>query len=411
MVAVASASPYRRAVERAIVQMRQSGAVLISDTTLRDGEQMTGVSFSATDKARIAYALEQAGVHSIDAGFPAAGPEAVGGVRAVAAAVTGPTVMALARAVYSDIDCAAAALAEKPRTKRGVGVFIGTSPLHREEKLGLGRSGVLDAIQSAIAYAAREFDIIAFGAEDASRTEPDFLAQCLQVAIDAGATSVGIPDTVGCLLPGPAGDLVRRMLDEVPSIGRVLLAVHFHDDLGLAVANSLAAIEAGAHVVQCTVGGIGERAGNAALEELALVLSLHGNVLNRRAAIDTHLLIPLCRLVAELSGITPSPHKAVAGRNVFTTEAGIHQDGVLKDERIYLPFPPELVGAAPGVRLALGRHSGRKGLTSRLAELGIVLDDGSLDTLLARIKALPHPTDADDTDMLRYLVTTLAVAV
>lgn len=400
--------PHKVAVQRAILRMRGSREVLISDTTLRDGAQMPGVSMDAPGKASIARLLERVGVHSIDAGFPAAGPDEFRGVQAVAAAVSSPTVMALARAIRSDIDCATAALAGKPRHRRGIGIFVGTSPVHRDEKLGLGKAGIIARIQDAVAYAAREFDIVAFGAEDATRTEPSFLVECLQAAIEAGATSVGVPDTVGCLLPAMAGDLVRRLLDEVPGIGQVLLAVHFHDDLGLAVANSLAAVEAGAHVVQCTVGGLGERAGNAALEEVALILALHGAAWRRRCSINTRLLLPLCLLVAEVASIAIAPHKAVAGHNTFATEAGVHQDGLLKDLRTYLPFPPELVGAEPGVRLVLGRHSGRKGLASRLAELGFVLDPDSLEALLSQIKALPRPADADDADTLRRMVTHLS---
>ena len=393
----------QRAVASVVARLRSSGNVFVSDTTLRDGEQMPRIAFSTADKVRIAKALDAAGVHSIDAGFAAAGETEVAAIEAVAAAVGGPVVMSLARALPADIDLAARALARRAAHKRGVAIFIGTSPSHREAKLGRDRDALLETIDEAVRYAAGRFDIVTFGAEDATRTEPDFLFECLRVAIDAGATTVGIPDTVGILLPSMAHELVRSVLEGVPNIERALLAVHFHDDLGLAVANSLAAVEAGAHVVQCTVGGIGERAGNAALEEVVLALALHAGRLGRRSAFDTAKLVGLSRLVAELSGLPILPHKAVAGENVFATEAGIHQDGLIKDAQTYSPYAPELVGAAAGFRLVLGKHSGRNGLSSRLADLGLTADDAALDGLLLRIKTLPRPSDADDDALLRRL--------
>ena len=390
-------------VARTIRRLRASGEILFSDTTLRDGEQMPGVAFSIAERTEIARALEKAGVHSIDAGFAAAGPEEVRAIEAVAGVVGRPLVMSLARTMRTDIDSAAEALASRPRHKRGIALFIATSPIHRAKKLGLDQSGVLGAIGRAVEYATRYFDLISFGAEDASRTEPEFLCECFRVAIDTGATSVGIADTVGILLPAAAAAIVRQVQSGVPNLDRALLAVHFHDDLGLAAANTLAAVEAGANIVQCTVCGLGERAGNAALEELALTLKLHGGHFGRRSSIDTTALGGLCSLVSKLSRISLPPHKAIVGTNVFATEAGVHQDGLLKDATTYLPFPPELVGVRPGYRFVIGKHSGRSGLISRLAALGIALDGAQLDALLGRIKTMQCPADADGDAVLRRM--------
>jgi 2-isopropylmalate synthase len=390
-----------------VVRQRTSREVLLSDTTLRDGEQMPRVAFSAESKVRIACALERAGIHSLDAGFAAAGPQEMDAIRHVAATVGRPVVMSLARARRDDVEAAAQALEGRPRHKRGIGLFIGTSPLHREHKCDGSTARLLTLVEDSVGYAARYFDIIAFSAEDATRTEPEVLAQCFRVAIDAGATTVAFPDTVGVMLPSMVGDLVRQIQDSVPTIGQALLAVHFHDDLGLAVANSLAAIAAGVHVVQCTVGGIGERAGNAALEEVALALTLHAAYLGRQARVDSTALLALCRLVADLSGIPIAPNKAVAGANVFATEAGIHQDGLLKDVRLYQAYAPELIGADPGFQLVIGKHSGRHALASRLSSLGMTLDADELGMLLDQIKALARPCDADDDVRLLGMVSAL----
>ena len=265
-------------------------------------------------------------------------------------------------------------------------------------------SEILQIVADTVAYASERFAIVAFSPEDASRTEPAYLCQVYREAIDAGATTIGFPDTVGLLTPVKAREFICYILDNVPNIGKVLLAVHFHNDLGLAVANTLACIEEGAHVVQCTVNGIGERAGNAALEEVAIALALHEDQYGRTAKIDTSKLQPLCRLVSELTGIPLSPNKPVGGANIFATEAGIHQDGLLKNPDTYLPYRPERVGA-DGIKLVLGRHSGRRAVAHRLHQLGIKPADAQIIAILEAIKRLPKGTVVDD-DILRKLHVT-----
>jgi 2-isopropylmalate synthase len=378
-----------------IAHHRRSEAVLFSDTTLRDGEQMPGATLEPDDKLRIALALEEAGVHSLDAGFPASSRADIEAIQRMTGVVQKPVLTALCRTVTGDIDAAEEALAGNPPHKRGVSLFCGTSPLHREHKLNKSKTEILRLVADTVSYAAERFLIVAFSPEDASRTERDFLCDVYREAIDAGATTVGFPDTVGLLTPDKARDFIRHIQDHVPNIGRALLAVHFHNDLGLAAANTLACIKEGANVVQCTVNGIGERAGNAALEEVAMALVLHAEEFGRTAKIDTTKLAPLCRLVAELTGIPLSANKPVGGANIFATEAGIHQDGLLKNPDTYLPYRPERVGA-DGIRLVIGRHSGRRAVAHRLQELGCPLPDEQVLEVLEAIKRLPKGAIIDD---------------
>jgi 2-isopropylmalate synthase len=380
---------------------KNSGAVLFSDTTLRDGEQMPGATLEPDDKLRIAQALEAAGVHSLDAGFPASSEADVLAIRKMIGVIRKPVLTCLCRTVRADIDAAERALDGNPSHKRGVSLFCGTSPLHREHKLHKSQEQILDIIADTVSYAAERFSIVAFSPEDASRTEPDYLCECYRRAIDCGATTIGFPDTVGVLTPEKAREFVRRIQDDVPNIDKALLAVHFHNDLGLAVANTLACIAEGANVVQCTVNGIGERAGNASLEEVAMALTLHQDQYGRTAKIDTTKLVPLCRLVAELTGIPLSPMKPVGGANIFATEAGIHQDGLLKNPDTYLPFRPETVGAE-GIRLVLGRHSGKSAVANQLHRIGIEPTDDVVARVLDGIKSLPKGADVDE-DALRQL--------
>lgn len=382
-------------VREAIIQgHRRSGRILISDTTLRDGEQMPGATLEPHQKLRIARALEQAGVHSLDAGFPASSEADIEAIRLMVGTIRGPVLTALCRTLNSDIDAASRALDGQPDHKRGVSLFCGTSPLHREFKLGKSRTEVLRLIVDSVAYAAERFRIVAFSPEDASRTEPDFLCQCYQEAIAAGATTVGFPDTVGLLTPEKTRDFIRLIQDKVPGIERALLAVHFHNDLGLAVANSLAGVAEGANVVQCTVNGIGERAGNASLEEVVMALTLHSDQYQRKHSIDTTALSPLCSLVERLTGITVPRMKPVGGPNIFATEAGIHQDGLLKNPDTYLPFRPDVVGG-PDISLVLGRHSGRRAVMHHLQSLGLSTDDTTVGKVLNRLKELPGGTVID----------------
>lgn len=382
-------------VKQAVISHhRRSGAVLFSDTTLRDGEQMPGATLEPEDKLRIALALEEAGVHSLDAGFAASSPREIEAIQRMVGKVRKPVLTSLCRTVRSDVDAAYEALKDNPEHKRGVSLFVGTSPLHRRYKLDKSESEILAIIADSVGYAAEKFEIVAFSPEDASRTEPAFLSEVYRAAIDAGATTIGFPDTVGVCTPEKARHFIRHIQDSVPRIDKVLLAVHFHNDLGLAVANTLAAIEEGANVVQCTVNGIGERAGNACLEEVAMALALNGDQYQREARIDTTKLVTLSHLVAELTGCRLAVNKPVSGRTIFATEAGIHQDGLLKNLDTYLPFRPEMVGAQ-GVELVLGRHSGRRAVAHRMQELGLEASDERVENVLQAIKDLPKGTIID----------------
>ena len=378
-----------------ISRHRRSGVVLFSDTTLRDGEQMPGATLEPHEKLQIARALQDAGVHSLDAGFPASSDADVEAIRMMIGVITRPVLTALCRTVHSDIDAAEKALKGNPDHKRGVSLFCGTSPLHRQHKLCRTKEEVLEIISDTVRYAASKFRIVAFSPEDASRTEPDFLCECYRRAIDAGATTIGFPDTVGLLTPEKSREYMRAIHAGVPNLQRALLAVHFHNDLGLAVANTLACIQEGANVVQCTVNGIGERAGNASLEEVAMALSLHPDQYQRKLRINTTKLAPLCHLVAELTGIAIPRMKPIGGRNIFATEAGIHQDGLLKHPDTYLPFRPERVGASE-IELVLGRHSGRRAVAHRLTELELPCTDAMVVAVMERIKLLPKGVVIDD---------------
>jgi 2-isopropylmalate synthase len=304
--------------------------------------------------------------------------------------------------VRGDIDAADEALAGRATHKRGVSLFCGTSPLHRAHKLQKSETEVLRLIAETVGYAAEKFQVVAFSPEDASRTELPFLCEAYREAIAAGATTVGFPDTVGILTPEKARDFIRHIQDHVPNIDRALLAVHFHDDLGLAVANTLAGIAEGANVVQCTVNGLGERAGNASLEQVAMALALHADQYGCTSRIDTEQLVPLCKLVAELTGIPLPRNKPVAGANIFATEAGIHQDGLLKNPDTYLPFRPERVGAE-GIQLVLGRHSGRRAVAHRLEELGLAPTEAQVFAFAVRRNTMA--TCSDDSVFFDLLTT------
>ena len=390
----------RRLIESQVKKLiighhNRSNVVLFSDTTLRDGEQMPGATLEPADKLRIARALGEAGVHSLDAGFPAAGPADVAGIELMCGEVPGVVLTALCRTLRADIDLADRALKRQSRLRKGVSLFCGTSPLHREHKLRKSKGEILDLIADAVAYAADRFPVVSFAAEDATRTEPDYLVQCYQTAVESGASTCGLPDTVGVCTPETAAGWVRLLKENVPGIDRCLIAGHFHNDFGLAVANTLAALQAGAAVVQCTVGGIGERAGNASLEEVAVALELNREQYGRTHKLDLSKLAPLGSLVSELTGVPVSPMKPVYGANVWATEAGIHQDGFLKHPDTYLPYRPELVGG-PAVHLTLGRHSGRGAVRARLQQLDLPGDDATAARVLAGLKALPKgepPTD------------------
>ena len=376
----------------------------ISDTTLRDGAQMPGVRFSVEDKVVIAKALAAAGVDVIEAGFPAVSDREIEAVRRICAEVPGPRIMVLCRAVEADIDAAWAALADADPECRGVGVFLATSALHRRYKLGKTRAQCLEMIRSAVSYARKRFSKVTFSCEDGSRTEPAFLRQAYTTAMDAGATGIGFPDTLGVLTP----EIVKRRVRMLTALAHprgVRLRVHFHNDLGLATANTLAAAAAGADIVHLTVGGIGERAGNAPLEETVMALALHPGQYRRSVGVDATRLTALCQLVSERSGIPIALNKAVVGANIFATAAGVHQDGLLKNPDTYLPFHPDAVGAS-GIRLPLSPMSGRAALALRLDELGIALSPEELAKAMRLIKNADKEAWADEEALLRRAAAT-----
>jgi 2-isopropylmalate synthase len=359
--------------------------VIIFDTTLRDGEQSPGASMNRAEKLEVAQALVDLGVDVIEAGFPIASPGDFEAVREVARTIRGATICGLARCNPRDIDRAWEALegAERPR----IHVFLATSAIHREFKLKMDKAQIIDRAVEGVRRAGGYCPDVEFSPEDAARTEADFLCQVVEAAIDAGATTVNIPDTVGYATPSHMGRMIRLLRERVPNIDRAVISVHCHNDLGLAVANSLAAIEAGASQVECTINGIGERAGNCSLEEIAMALRTRSDVYGCDTAVRTPRLVPTSRLVSSITGIQVQRNKAIVGKNAFAHEAGIHQDGMLKEPSTYEIMRPEDVGFSR-TDLVLGKHSGRAALADRVASLGYHLDEEQLDQLFEQFKRL-----------------------
>jgi len=364
--------------------------ISIFDTTLRDGEQSPGIALQPDEKAAIAEQLERLGVDVVEAGFPGASPGDYEGVRAVAAAVGRPTVAALARTVQEDLDAAGEALAGANRSR--IHVFLATSPVHMEKKLGLEPNEVVALARWSVAYAAERADEVEFSCEDATRSDPGFVARVCRVAIEAGATVINLPDTVGYALPWEYAEFLAGVRRRCPEIRGVTLSAHCHNDLGLAVANSLAAIQVGADQVECTVNGIGERAGNASLEEIVVALKLKRDYYQAETAVTTEEITAASRLVSELTGYAVQPNKAVVGANAFAHEAGIHQDGMLKDERTYQIIDPADVGVR--MTLPLGKHSGRHAFARACADLGMRLTKAELDAAFRRFKVLADTSGA-----------------
>jgi 2-isopropylmalate synthase len=360
-------------------------AIIVFDTTLRDGEQAPGASMDIDQKIRVARVLQRLHVDVVEAGFPAASPGDFEAVRAVARDLDGPTVCALARAEKRDIDQVEMAL--RDARKRRCHVFLATSPLHREHKLRLSRDEVARRAEQAVRYAREFFDDVEYSAEDAARTEPDFLAEVVERAVAAGATTINIPDTVGYALPAQFGALIAHLRKTVRGIDRVVVSVHCHNDLGLAVANTLAALEAGARQVECTVNGIGERAGNCSLEEVVMALRTRGDHFALQTSVRTEELVAASRIVSEATGFVVQRNKAVVGENAFAHEAGIHQHGILQHAQTYEIMRPEDVGF-PATRLVLGKHSGRHVLRKRLEDLGHEIDAQKLDRAFDEFKRL-----------------------
>ena len=368
----------------------------IFDTTLRDGEQAPGFSMRMDEKLKMARKLTALGVDIIEAGFPIASDADAEGVRMVAAHIRGPVVAALARCNAKDIERAAWALAPAPRKR--LHVFIATSDLHLDRKLRMTRQQCIDGAIAAVRAARRHVDDVQFSAEDATRSDPEFLWRVCEAVIQAGARTINLPDTVGYATPDEMRSFFKNLIARVPSSDQVTWSTHCHDDLGLAAANSLAAIEGGARQVECTINGIGERAGNASLEEVVMATRVRHDRLPFDTAVDTAQLFPASQLLTSLTGEGVQANKAIVGRNAFAHEAGIHQDGMLKDRRTYEIMRPEEVGV-PRATLVLGKHSGRHAVQRRSEQIGVTLEGRELDevyrAVIAHADREKVVTDAD----------------
>jgi 2-isopropylmalate synthase len=357
----------------------------IFDTTLRDGEQAPGFSMRIDEKLKLARQLATLGVDLIEAGFPIASEADAESVRVISEQVQGPVIAALARCHPADIDRAGEALAAAPR--RRIHVFIATSDLHLERKLRMTREACLDAAVAAIHRARRFTEDVQFSAEDATRSDMDFLCRVIQEVISAGCTTVNLPDTVGYSTPDEIGEFFRTVLSRVPNAGHATFSAHCHDDLGLAVANTLAAVRAGARQVECTVNGIGERAGNASLEEIVMATRVRADLLPYTTSIEPREIYPSSQLLTALTGEAVQANKAIVGRNAFAHEAGIHQDGMLKERTTYEIMRPEDVGFTQ-TDLVLGKHSGRAALADRAKALGYQLSGEHLQEVFEEFKKL-----------------------
>ena len=360
--------------------------IVVFDTTLRDGEQSPGAAMTKEEKVRVARQLERLGVDVIEAGFAAASPGDWEAVHEIAQTITESTVCSLARAVENDIRKAGEAIAPAP--KKRIHTFIATSPIHMEYKLKMKPQQVIDAAVKAVKIAKEYTDDVEFSAEDAVRSDLDFLAKIFTAVIDAGATTINIPDTVGYSVPSAWYERISSIIRSVPNGGKVVWSTHCHNDLGMAVANSLAAIQAGVRQVECTINGLGERAGNASLEEIVMALKVRHHLFGLDTGIDTTQIVPASKLVSSITGYPVQPNKAIVGANAFAHESGIHQDGVLKHRETYEIMSAESVGWSAN-RLSLGKLSGRNAFKTKLAELGIELgSEEALNAAFARFKEL-----------------------
>ncbi|MBY0231863.1 MAG: 2-isopropylmalate synthase [Gemmataceae bacterium] len=359
--------------------------LIIFDTTLRDGEQSPGASMNLAEKLQVAHLLKDMGVDVIEAGFPIASPGDFESVQAIAREVHGPVICGLARCNHADIDRAAAAVKDAARPR--IHVFLATSAIHREFKLKMAKEEILRRAVEGVSRAKGHVQDIEFSPEDASRTEPDFLAEVVERVIEAGATTINLPDTVGYAVPEQYGAMFAHLRQHVRGIDKVVLSAHCHDDLGLAVVNSLSAVRNGARQVECTINGIGERAGNAALEEVVMALRTRADFYGVSTRINTRKLYPASRLLSHVTGMSVQRNKAIVGQNAFAHEAGIHQDGMLKDRSTYEIMNPEDVGLAR-TELVLGKHSGRHALRQRVADLGYHLSDDQMQRVFDAFKQL-----------------------
>lgn len=372
--------------------------VIIFDTTLRDGEQSPGASMNQDEKLRIALALEDMGVDVIEAGFPIASNGDFVAVEAIARVVKKSVVCGLARATRGDIERCAEAI--RPAERGRIHTFISTSPLHMKYKLQMEPETVLARVSESVALARSLTDDVEWSAEDGSRTEPDFLCRCVEAAIKAGARTINIPDTVGYSVPDEYAALIALLINRVPNIDQAILSVHCHNDLGLAVANSLAAVAAGARQIECTINGLGERAGNAAMEEVVMALRTRADRLPYHTGIRTEAITRISRLVSTITGFAVQPNKAIVGKNAFAHESGIHQDGVLKNAQTYEIMTPDSVGLVRS-SLVMGKHSGRAAFRAKLRDLGYDLSDSAIEDAFARFKDLAdRKKDVFDEDIV-----------
>jgi len=376
--------PYHRKLAEEIMTAERAH-ITIFDTTLRDGEQSPGCSMNRPEKLRLAHQLDRLGVDVIEAGFPIASDGDFESVKAIAAAVRRPIIAGLARACKTDIERAWEALqyAARPR----IHVFLATSDIHLQYKLRITRDQCVQQAREAIQFAKSLCDDVEFSPEDATRTEPDFLCRVLEAVVEAGATTLNIPDTVGYTVPAEFGDLITTIRQRVKGIENVTISAHCHNDLGMAVANALAAVAAGARQVECTINGIGERAGNASLEEVVMAMRVRPDRFAYETSVVGEQIFPASQLLSEITGVPVQPNKAITGRNAFAHEAGIHQDGVLKNPLTYEIMTPQSVGV-PDSKLVLGKHSGRHALSIRCEQLGYQFDRRALDDIYRRFVRL-----------------------
>src|SRR5215213_9538057 len=360
--------------------------VLIFDTTLRDGEQSPGISLNTTEKLEIAHQLARLGVDVIEAGFPIASPGDFEAVQAIAHEVRGPVIAGLARAQAPDIERAAEAVREAERPR--IHTFISTSDIHIQHQLQSTREDVIGQARAAVRHAKSFVEDVEFSPMDATRADVGFTAEVLQIAIDEGATTINIPDTVGYATPDEYAAFLGRLYELVPGLRDVVLSVHCHDDLGLAVANSFAGVQAGARQVECAINGIGERAGNASLEEIVMLLHTRAADVGLTTEVNTREIARTSRLISRLTGYPVQPNKAIVGRNAFAHESGIHQDGVLKERTTFEIMAAGTVGVDDANSLVLGKHSGRHALKAALEELGFTVGGQTLNTAFKRFKEI-----------------------
>ena len=382
--------------------------IIIFDTTLRDGEQSPGASMNTEEKIQIASQLERLGVDVIEAGFAAASPGDFDAIEKIAQRVSHSTVCSLARALERDIKAAGDAIAKAP--KRRIHTFIATSPIHMEYKLKMTPDEVIRRAVDAVAYARTFVDDVEFSLEDAGRSDMAFMKEIITATIEAGAGTINIPDTVGILMPQEVGARIAELVAHVAD--KAIISVHNHNDLGLAVANSLEAVQNGARQVECTINGLGERAGNAALEELVMALQVRRDYYgDLHTTITTREIYPTSRLIANITGIEPQPNKAIVGKNAFAHESGIHQDGMLKNKLTYEIFRPEEIGLDLSDTLVLGKHSGRAAFKDKLAKLGFVTSDEELNSTFEKFKELADKKKEIYDDDIRALVTSEMTAI